>query len=147
MGTPINLIHKALVKVVAKAWHLVFQITIKNLYLGLFGVSKVYLVEFVFVSLAPPKNLVVFGFCNAILKKFGNIWIWVFYPKKYQILFVRVDPPIDTFLPLDIMVITQHYKKQCQRHGSITSLSNIDIFTWTTLRTLLLLIKSTLFWK
>ena len=82
------------------------QITIKNLYLGLFGVSKVYLVEFVFVSLAPPKNLVIFGFCNAILKKIGNIWIWVFYPKKYQILFVRVDPPIDTFLPLDI--ITYH---------------------------------------
>ena len=106
---------------------MVRQITIKNLYLGLFGVSKVYLVEFVFVSLAPPKNLVIFGFCNAILKKFGNIWIWVFYQKKYQILFVRVDPPIDTFLPLDIMVITQHYKKQCQRHGSITSLSNIDI--------------------
>ena len=121
---------------------MVRQITIKNLYLGLFGVSKVYLVEFVFVSLAPPKNLVIFGFCNAILKKFGNIWIWVFFQKKYQILFVRVDPPIDTFLPLDI---TQHYK--IQRPSHLCLILTLKIFTWTTLWTLLLMINSTSFQK
>ena len=130
---------------------MVHQITIKNLYLGLFGVSMVYLVEFVFVSLAPPKNLVIFGFCNAILKKFGNIWIWVFYPKKYQILFVRVDPQIDTFLPLDIMVITSpnNTKNNVKDMGPshLCLILTLKIFTWTTVRTLLLLIKSTLFQK
>ena len=55
----------------------------KYLYLGLFGVSKVYLVEFVFVSLTPNSNLVIFGISDLIFKQnLGIFGFGYFYTKN-----------------------------------------------------------------
>ena len=57
-----------------KAWHLVYQITIKYLYLGLFGVSRVYLVLFGFVQWKLWEHLVLFDLTNS---HFKSIWIYL----------------------------------------------------------------------
>ena len=74
-----------------KAWHLVYQITIKYLYLGLFGVSRVYLVLFGFGHRKLWENLVLFDLTNS---HFKSIWMYL------DLVFLKGKNPNKLFLKI-----------------------------------------------